>query len=70
MATLTEYRCAGPDCNRLLFRGYLAPGSIVEPRCPSSRCKFQNHFEVVAIPSVTVTSEMAPDGVGGYVPAA
>ncbi|MCK9357787.1 MAG: Com family DNA-binding transcriptional regulator [Dehalococcoidia bacterium] len=32
-----EVRCTEPRCNRLLFKGRIAPGSSIEIKCP--KCK-------------------------------
>jgi hypothetical protein len=35
--TENHYRCSMPQCNHLLFKGKLAPGSAIEIKC--SECK-------------------------------
>ena len=40
-----ETRCPHPRCNRILFKGILAPGTRIEMQCP--KCKKFTILQVV-----------------------
>lgn len=40
-----ETRCPYPRCNRILFKGMLGPGSLVDVMCP--KCKKHTILQVV-----------------------
>lgn len=56
-----EYRHRLGECSRLLFVGYLPPGTHIEMRCPA--CGRMHVIDVPAAATVAVVDSEAPNDV-------